>query len=283
MKSLQSLISKQLCLGLGLWLITTLDLRAQGNCAAYSEGSPEQVACEYGHKAIQYKQGSRTSQVYFDSALMVSPDYAWAYFEKSIPYLKRGYLTHGMSLLNRAVELSPEDYLCYRAYWFFQHQSYASAILDLEHYYGLDGAYQQNTPGGALDMRIVLGLAYAGQGDYVKAIAQVNQVIASYPSNDYAGPYDFHTLGVLYLKNEQYAEAKAALLKSTVRNEQFADTYYYLAIIADTEGQLKAAKNYLSEAIIRYDGGKDGYSGYPFCFPVSKERVQLMLKELENN
>lgn len=272
----------RLVISLCLTLISSFDLMAQGNCATFPEGSKERKACEYGHKAIEYKQGSRASQLLFDSALALNPNYAWAYYEKSVPYLKRGYLIKGMSLLNKAVELEPLAYLCYRAYWFFQHQSHAAAISDLERYYLLEGAYQQNTPGGALDMRIILGLAYARQGDHLKAITLVNQVIASYASEDHAGPYDFHTLGVLYLRNQHYAEAKAALLKSIVRNEQFADGYYYLALIAEAEGQFQASKGYLNEAMARYKGEKDGYSGYPFCFPVSKEQAELKLQELES-
>ncbi len=266
---------------LGFGLFFSLSISAQGNCEAMAEGSKERLACEYGRKAITYKQGSKASQLYFDSAIAVNPDYAWAWFEKSIPYLKRGMLTRGMTLLNNAVELDPLSYLCYRAYWYFQHKSYAYCSADLERYYAMEGAYTQNTPGGALDMRIVLGINYAHLGANDKAIEQVRMVITSYPTEDHAGPYDFHTLGVLYLNNGQYEEAREALRKSIQRNEQFADTWYYLAELAIQTGDLKVAKEYLAEALIRYEGEKNGYTGYPFCFPVSKEMAENRLKELQ--
>lgn len=256
-------------------------MRAQGNCDAMEEGGKEQQACHYGTRAVQFKQGSRESLLLFDSAISVNPDYAWAYYEKSITFLKRGHLTRGMRLLNKAVELDPLSYLTYRAYWFFQHKSFAYCRADLERFYAMEDAYQQNTPGGALDMRIVLGITHAHTGDVSKAIELVNAVINAYPSEDYAGPYDFHTQGVLYLKNRQYAEAKVSLLKSINRNEQFADTYYYLALVAEESGRREEATNYLNEALLRYAGEKNGYSGYPFCFPVSKEKAEAKIKELQ--
>lgn len=254
--------------------------RAQGNCSAFAEGSKERLACEYGTKAIQFKQGSKASQLLFDSAIAVNPDYAWAYYEKSVPYLKRGLLNEGMLLLNKAVALDPLSYLTYRASWFFQHKSFEYCKTDLETFYAMEGSYPKSTPGGALDMRVILGLTYAHLGSNQKAIELVREVINSYPSEDHLGPYDYHTLGVLYLNNGQYPEAQEALLKSIERNEQFADSYYYLASVAEQLGDLKEAQGYIRESLLRYGGEKPGYTGYPFCFPVSKQMAESKMKEL---
>lgn len=263
-----------------LLILFSNGLYAQGDCTSYEEESDERLACQYARKAITFKQGSRQSQLLFDSAILLKPNYAWAYYEKSVPYLKRGLLNEGMQLLNKAVALEPLNYLPYRAYWFFQHKSYAYCSADLEKYYALEGAYPQNTPGGALSMRIVLGLTYAHQGDNQRAIDIIHETIDDYPSEDHIAPYDFHALGVLYLQNEQYPEAQEALLMSTIRNEQFADSYYYLALIAEQSEDLDAARYYINEAILRYEGKKNGYTGYPFCFPVSKQIAEAKMKEL---
>ena len=278
---MQLLIKPLRLFSLALCLVLSTQLMGQGNCQSLTAGTKERIACEYGKRAIAYKQGSRQSLLLFDSALVANPDYAWAYYEKSITFLKRGYLSKGMSILNKAVALEPLDYLTYRAYWFFQHHSYERCQQDLERYYALEGAYEQNTPGGALSMRIVLALTYAHQEQYDKAISLVNEVIQSYPSEDYAGPYDFHCLGVLYYKNKQYGEAEEALQKSIKRNAQFADTYYYLAMLAQQAGTLDQAKALMEEALLRYDGKKDGYTGYPFCFPVYKEQAVAQVKQWE--
>lgn len=253
---------------------------AQGDCSTFAENSKEREACAYGRKAIQFKQGSRQSQLLFDSAIAANPDYAWAYYEKSVPYLKRGLLNKGMQLLNKAVSLDALSYLPYRASWFFQHKSYAHCSADLERYYAMEGAFPQNTPGGGMDMRIILGITYAHQGSNQRAIEIVKETIDAYPSADYWGPYDYHTLGVLYLRNEEYDQAKVAMLNSIKRNAQFADSYYYLALTAEQQGDLETAKYYINEAILRYQGEKNGYTGYPFCFPISKQMAESKMKIL---
>lgn len=264
----------------GLVCLMCHSLSAQGDCSVFAEKSKERLACEYGRQAIIFKQGSRQSQLLFDSAISVNPEYAWAYYEKSIAYLKRGLLSEGMSILNKAVALDPLSYLTYRAYWFFQHKSFERSRDDLEMFYAMEGSYPKSTPGGALDMRIVLGLTYAQLGDNQTAIELVNETINSYPSEDYLGPYDYHTLGVLFMYNGQYDEAKVALLKSINRNEQFADSYYYLAVIAEQLGDLKEAIDYINESVARYQGEKSGYTGYPFCFPIAKETAEKKLTAL---
>ncbi len=247
---------------------------AQGNCELMEPNSKERLSCEYGRKAITFKQGSKASQLLFDSAIAINPNYAWAYYEKSVPYFKRGMLAEGMKLLNKAVELDPLSHLTYRAYWFYQHKSLARCRDDLEQFYAMEGSYDKNTPGGAMDMRILLGIIYSELGSGQRAIDKVEETIRSYPSLDYIGPYDYHTLGVLYLKHQQYDEALNALLKSIERNEQFADTYYYLSLVSQNLGDAESAKAYIDASLQRFRGEHNGYSGYPICFPVSEKMAE---------
>ncbi|OEJ99892.1 tetratricopeptide repeat protein [Roseivirga misakiensis] len=264
------------------FILIGLRVVAQRDCLTYEENTKERSACEVGLEAIKYKQGSRQSQLLFDKAIQLNPDYAWAYYEKSVPYLKRGMLGEGMKILNKAVELDPLSYLTYRAYWYFQHKSYLQAKQDLEKFYALEDAYPKNTPGGALDMKIVLGINYAHLGDLERAISIVKGVIDAYDSEDYLGPYDNHTLGVLYLQAKDYENALETLMKSIERNEQFADTYYYLAIVSEQLGDKNKAIEFINEAILRYTGEKPGYTDYPFCFPVSIEIAKAKKVELAN-
>lgn len=256
-------------------------ITAQGDCSLFAKDSKERLACDYATKAVKFKQGSRESQLLFDSAILANPEYAWAYYEKSVPYFKRGFLSEGMEILNKAVALDPLSYLTYRAYWFFQHESFEHCRIDLERFYSMEGSYPKSTPGGALDMQIVLGIIYAHLGDNQKAIELVSKTINAYPSQDYLGPYDNHTLGVLLLNNGQLREAREVLLESITRNEQFADSYYYLALIAEKLGDLKEAKHYIKESVLRYQGEKNGYTGYPFCFPISLKVAKEKMNELQ--
>ncbi|OEK00197.1 hypothetical protein BFP97_01125 [Roseivirga sp. 4D4] len=278
---MQSYIKRRLSYIIFLFPLTTYVLKAQGNCDLMVEGSKERIACEYGRKAITFKQGSKQSQLLFDSAIAVNPDYAWAYYEKSVPFFKRGMLSEGVRLLNKAVALDPLSYLTYRAYWFSQHKSYERCRDDLEQYYAMEGAYAKNTPDGALDLKILLGIVYSELDLKQQAINQVEETISSYPSEAYLGPYDYHTLGVLYLKHEQYDQAKVALQKSLAYNEQFADTYYYLSLTEQSLGEINKAKDYILECLKRFDGKENGYSGYPLCFPVSRELAERQIEILK--
>ena len=65
---------------------------SQENCFIYPEGSNERKACDLVYEALEYKQGSRKSQILFDSILNLNPKYAWVYAQKSVPYFKRGFI-----------------------------------------------------------------------------------------------------------------------------------------------------------------------------------------------
>ena len=249
-------------------------IMAQGNCLIYPENSDSRRACETGYQATEFKQGSRESQLLFDSALVLNPYYAWAYYEKSVPYFKRGLLQEGIQLLNTAVELAPLDYLTYRATWYFQHESYGWCRRDLERFYAMEGAYLSYTMGGGLDMRILLGITYAKMGENEKALETVLFAIDDYPTLDFMGIYDYHTLGILYYLNGDYGAAQETLKKSIELNGEFADTYYYLALVEEEMGNAIASKQRLEEAMNRFEGRDGGYTGYPFCFPVDKVVVE---------
>jgi tetratricopeptide (TPR) repeat protein len=262
----------------GAFLLLTLSGMAQGNCLIHPENSNKRRACELCYEAIEYKQGSKESQLLFDSAIVLNPNSAYAYYQKSVPYFKRGFLEEGIKLLNKAVELAPLEYLTYRATWYFQHESYDYCRRDLERFYGMDGAYLSYTPGGGLELQILLGITYSKLGDNAKAVETVLGAIDDYPSPDFMGIYDYHTLGVLQYFNGDHATARETLKKSIALNAEFADTYYYFALVEEALGNELLAQQLLEESIDRFEGLDGGYTGYPFCFPVSKRMVEEKLK-----
>jgi tetratricopeptide (TPR) repeat protein len=213
----------------------------------------------------------------FDSAIVFSPHFDYAYYQKAVPYLKRGFLEEGIKLLNKAVELAPLDHLTYRATWYFQHESYAYCRRDLERFYAMDGAYLSYTIGGGLEMRILLGIVYSKMGENEKAVETVLVAIDEYPSRDFMGIYDYHTLGILQYFNGDYATAQETLEKSIAVNAEIADTYYFLALVEEELGNATAAHQRLQESINRFEGQDGGYTGYPFCFPVTKDVVEEKL------
>ena len=226
---------------------------AQVNCYIFPEGSGERKACEICDKAITFPQGSRASQQLFDDAIAIGPKFDWAYYEKSVPYFKRGFILEGLSLLNKAIALKPLDYLCYRAYWYWQYKNYDLCIKDLETYYAMPKAYLQLTPGGEKDMRIILGLAYAKTGNFTKGINIINTCLKSYASEDDIGLADYYTLGMLYVMNEEYYSAIESLDKQLLINEDLAETYYYLGLAYKGLSNTGKSKMYFKKALLKFE------------------------------
>ncbi|MEO0732962.1 MAG: hypothetical protein AAFZ52_09010 [Bacteroidota bacterium] len=233
----------------------------QGNCLVYPAESGERLACELSYRAVTYKQGSKESQDLFDAAIRIGPKYAWAYYEKSVPFFKRGLLAEGVSLINKAIELEPQNYLSYRAYWYFQHRSYPLCIEDLEELYGVHDAFFVSVPGGELEMRILLAFAYAQTGNLAKGITWMQHLMERTQGQPaLKGYYDHFALGLLYYENDQFTLAKAELVKQLELNDRFADTYYYLGRIADQKADAAAAQAYYRQALACLNGEGGGYS-----------------------
>lgn len=258
-------MKKQLFLILSLY--STI-IYSQENCYIYPEGSNERKACDLFYKALEHKQGSRESQVVFDSIIGLNPKYALAYSEKAVPYLKRGFIIEGLKLLDKAVDLDPKSHLCYRAYWHFQNRNYKLCIKDLEKYYELPNAYiYELTPGGDKDMRILLGMSYAKLGNLKKGISTIKNCIESYKNQDHIGFVDYHILGMLYYKNKEYYKALETFKKQMTRTEDYADTYYYMGLTYKALSEFEKAKILFEKGIIKFNDDYRIRNGY-LCFRV---------------
>lgn len=253
---------------------------SQINCYIYPEGSKERKACELSHKAIKYKQGSRKSQLLFDESISASPNFSWSYAEKSIPYFKRGFLLKGLELLNKAVELEPKRYLCYRAYWFFQYKNYMLCIKDLEKYYSLPNSYNELTPGGDKDMRILLGMSYAKLGEFKKGISIIEGCVRDNEKDKEFFFTDYSILGMLYFKNNEYNKALSALKIQIGIANNFPDTHYYLGLTYIKLNRLQKAKFHLKKALRLFESNSRIKNGY-LCFRVYKSDVKKELKMLK--
>lgn len=271
---------KHFCFSLFI-LISSVDLLyGQGNCLIYAEDSGERLACELSYRATTYRQGSKESQLLFDAAIRLGPKYAWAYYEKSVPFFKRGLFAEGVSLINKAIELEPKNYLYYRAYWYFYNRSYERCIRDLEELYSVHNAAYTATPSGELEMRLLLAMAYAQSGDLAKGIYWIQNLMSSYEDQpSLKGYYDHFCLGVLYYENEQFSLARSEFEKQLIFNDSFADTYYYLGLIKNREYQQAQAQTCFQQALARFRGENGGYSVNFFTeFNTSKEDVEQALK-----
>ncbi len=262
-------------------IIAVSFLSAQGNCLIYDENSGERKACELSYEAITYKQGSYESQKLFDKAIEVGPDYAYAYYQKSVPFFKRGLFSEGLQLINKAIDLNPKTYLFYRAYWYFENRSYEYCIKDLELLYLKHDETFITTPGGDLEMRLILGMAYGKMDRADKGIEWVEHLMNFYKEEErLKGLFDHYVLGILYYQNEQYDKAKEELQKQIKIEEDFADTYYYLGLIEEHESNRAMAKKYFKMAFDKVNDDQRGHSkNYFEEYNLSKSEIEKKLKE----
>ncbi len=275
---------------LGLIILTQLllcfQMLAQGNCTIYPENSGERKACELSYQALEFRQGSKESQLLFDEAIRTGPNFAYAYYQKAVPFYKRGMFAEGVSLINQAIKLEPENYLHYRAYWYFYQKSYDCAIKDLEELYTVHNTNYVTTPGGELEMRLLLALAYAQKNEFTKGIRWINDLMEEYKKLPHLkGIFDHFCLGVLYFLNQQYDLAEKQFKDQLLIDSDFANTYYYLGLIENMRFNTAEAQKFFSQALSKMNRKNGGYSTNLFAeFNTSKEDIVKMIQpnHLEN-
>lgn len=227
-------------------------LFAQPNCELYKNDPLCYKACMETYKADMFSQGSHVSQHYFDSAIKNCPTLAYAYSEKSVAFLKRGYFIQWKKLIDKAIELDPKQYLFYRAWCqFFFLRNYESTIKDLERLKSLhETPFFGMGQNGDYDLRVVLALAYKMIGERSKAISIIEEAIAS--DNYYVGLYDYLHLGVLYIEVNQPDNAIKTLEKQLLEND-IAEVHFYLAKAYQQKGEIDKSIARLKEALSLYE------------------------------
>ena len=167
----------------------------------------------------------------------------------------------------------------YRAYWYFYNRSYDYCIRDLEELYTTYKTFYDTTPGGELEMRLLLAMGYAQSGDVQKGIYWALNLMDTYKDKPHLkGFYDHFCLGVLYYMNNQFDLAESEFEKQLIVDDNFADTYYYLGLIKEKEYKNTLAEGCFKEALARMNGENGGYSINIFTeFNTYKEDVEKML------
>lgn len=224
------------------------------NCNVYKNDPACFQACELSEEAGDY-QGAAYSQQMFDKAISLCPTFDHAWFEKSVPYLKRGQFTEWRKLMDKAVELNPLAHLGYRGWCRYQFlRDYQGAIDDLEKLDALtafDIGYSVN---GDYHLKIALAICYAKIGRPEKGIAIIEDFKKS---KDYVlGPYEDLHLGVMKYMIKDYEGAQKAFNRQIAYNDFQAENYYYLALIAREHGDKTEANSLLKKAQSYYNAGK---------------------------
>ena len=223
----------------------------------YYPQSPRQRAEFWFLLQGRYAQGSTQEQWLFAQALRADPTFAKAWMEKSVSYNKRGYYAEGFAALNKAVELEPVQYLGYRGYQrMAMLHDYDGAIIDLLRLDSLTPGVR-DAPWGE-DIYYVLGLAYKGKEDFLKAKAYFDQSIELTTQESGEKWVDvklFLYLGITQAKLGNQVAALADFDKAISYYIQFTEAYYQKGLLLAKSGAQKEACKCFSASLKYFQEG----------------------------
>ena len=262
-----------------LILVCPIYTYSQPNCNVYkmNDDQPCYEACVTATES-EAGQGTKSSQMQFDKAIELCPAFDHAYFEKAVPYLKRGDFVTWRNLMDKAVELNPTQHLGYRGWCRYQFlRDYRGAIRDLEKLDSLleyDIGYSIN---GDYHLNIAKALCYKAIGQKSKAITIIENQLAQEGYTPM--PYDYLHLGVLKMETGDADGAIEYLKKSITLNDYLAEPYYYLGLIykehnltKDFRANMEKANTYYLKGYKRFD---------PYTHPMDKIYLSDIERELD--
>ncbi len=206
-------------------------------------------------------QGYGLSQAMFAILNWQHPDYAAAFFERSVPFNKRGDYAIGFYYLNKAVEINPLENLGYRGYMKLRFlRDYNAALKDFEK---LDAMTPNvvDAPWGE-DIDFLRGECYYGLKDYPKALEHFEQSVINQGA-DWVDVQAFVYQGLCHNEMGNYDDAIVSFENGLEQYETTCEAYFGLAKTYMQMGDTVKAKDYLKKAqeTIEYKR-KDPYKEY---------------------
>lgn len=226
-------------------------LKAQ-NCNAflYQGDTLQYKACLVAEERAGHYQFSKEYQQALDRAIEICPYFSYAYRHKSVAYLKSGDFLTWKKLMDKAVELYPEDNLGYRGWCRYQFfRDYQGAIDDIERLDSMISHDIGSSANGDYHLHIARAICYKALGQKEKAIEIIETQLSQ--ADHIPGLYDHFHLGVLYLETGKYEQALAAFRKQSENND-VADSHYYKAMTYQKLNQAELARQSLEHAKALY-------------------------------
>lgn len=220
------------CFNLLILLFSFSRVFAQPNCEAYKYygDTLKYKACNKAMEIRGHYQFSKEYQTILDESIEIDPTFDYAYWAKSIAYLKSGDFVTWKKLIDKAVDYNPKEHLGYRGWCRYQFfRDYKGAINDIEKLDSLVDYDIGQSQNGTYHLNIAKGLCYRAIGEKEKAIEIIETQIKLNEKENILGAYDYLHLGVLYLETENFDRAVETFMKQSEFNE-LAENQYYLAL-----------------------------------------------------
>jgi tetratricopeptide (TPR) repeat protein len=234
-----------------LLLIAVLWSRSQTNCRVFTD-SCHIKACLLYNAADKFPQGSRQSQQYYDSAIKTCPDYAEAWREISVPYLKRGDFFTWRKYIDKAVALKPYPFLGIRGWCRFKFlRDYEGALVDLRRFDTLTAFHPSYSGDGNYNLYIVMALCERESGNYQQALHYFSLGIDSVLSQKgeaWIGFSDFLHRAVTKMRIKDLTGALDDLNRQIKKYDNYAEIYYYQGLVLQLMHREKEALTSLEKA-----------------------------------
>jgi tetratricopeptide (TPR) repeat protein len=249
-------------------LLSTTRAGAQTNCSVFKD-SAHIKACRLYNATDSFAQGSRLCQYYLDSAIRICPDYAEAWREFSVPYLKRGDFLTWSRYMDRAVSLQPRNFLGIRGWCYFKFlHDFNGALRDLQRLDTLTGFNPGESNDGSHNLYIVMALCERELGRYDAALHYFTLGIDSVRAQHdlaWVGLYSYIHRAVLYMRTSKFPSALADIDVEIGQYPNYAESYYYKGLILRQTGHAAEARAALQHARLLLSTGEGYHFSDPYC------------------
>lgn len=261
------------------FLLLPILVMAQPNCTIIQD-STCRIACEYAVFAGSKYQGSKYSQELLDQSIALCPS-AYAYYEKSVPYLKQGLISQWKNIIDKAVELDSSYLLNRGCNQILFYKNYENGLRDLDRLYKIKGRFYIGTsPNGDYDIQLIRAIAYRKIGQPEMSLQIIKELLKS---KEYSkGVNDGFHIGITYMEVDQLGKAKHFFDEQSEYND-FADIFYYYSKVLQKEGKIEEAKKMLIKGIELYQAGRHlSYHYYHYPDKIFLKDFERELDKLSN-
>jgi len=229
---------------------------------------------ELEYERNYYYQANTIRQAYFDTLLMLNPDNEYYHREKSVAHSKIGDYHISFPLLQRSLELDPEEALYYTSWLMTDlYKDYDRAIEHLNQ-------YDDYTPGKVdyvwgNNVNFLKGEVLQALGRHEEAIIEFTKAIDE-EGNEYIDPSAFPYRGISYTALKKYKEALADFDLGIKVYDKSSLSYYYKGITLLEIGDK-------AQALVHIEKAKELVSkGYKKSDPYKEVYNEIYLMQIED-